>query len=391
MSIPLFGYALACLFAVGVSLPAGAQSSRPIERAEPRSPLRVSTVEIARGLRHPWGLAFLPDGAFLITEKDGGLKRVEITGEAVSIEGLPADLDNVRQNARDNSGLFDVALHPAFAVTRFIYLTYASKDGAGTTTKLIRARLDGNRLNGIRTLFEATPRSADRFHYGGGLLVTREHVYLTVGERHYNERDNPPLPVAQDRQDRRGKIYRFDLDGRPAHGNPDFGAGAPPGLYALGIRAAQGLAWEPGSGRIWFSEHGSIGGDEVNILAAGANYGWPVRTSGTYRNAEYRPPAIAGTFAEPAWTWTDRTVAPTGVTFYTGASFPEWQGDLLVAGLSRGYLVRLDIEDGKVRAAEYLLEHAPVRLRNVKQGPDGSIYLLTDQPDGRLLRVERAR
>lgn len=368
----------------------GASAQTPVDPpATPVSTLPVATVEVARGLKHPWGIAFLPDGGFLVSEKDGGLKRVSSTGRVGDVAGLPSDIDNVRQNPRDNSGLFDVALHPRFASNRLIYLAYASKGDGGTTTKLVRARLNGDRLTEVRTLFEATPRSGDRFHYGGGLLVTAEHVYLTVGERHYNERDNPPVPVAQDPTDRRGKIYRFDLDGRPARGNPDFGRDAPPGLYALGIRAAQGLAREPGTGRVWFSEHGSIGGDEVNVLQPGANYGWPIKTAGSYRNSDYRPPATNASFTEPAWTWRDRTVAPTGLAFYTGSTFPEWQGDLLVAGLRRGYLVRLDIEGGRVLGAEYLLEDRPVRLRNVKQRADGTLYLLTDEPDGRLLRLER--
>lgn len=378
--------AFTCLMAAATAL-AQASAEPP---AAPVSTLPLITIEVARGLKHPWGMAFLPDGAFIVTEKDGGLKRVDASGAIINISGLPGDVDNVRQDPRDNSGLFDVALHPRFAANRLLYLAYASKGEGGTTTKLIRARLTGSRLDDVRTLFEATPRSGDRFHYGGGLLVTAEHVYLTVGERHYNERDNPPVPVAQDPTDRRGKIYRFDLDGRPARGNPDFGPAAPPGLFALGIRAAQGLALEPGTGRVWFSEHGSIGGDEVNVLKSGANYGWPVRTAGGYRNSDYRPPAINAIFADPAWSWTDRTVAPTGLAFYTGGTaFPEWRGDLLVAGLRRGYLMRLDVEDGRVRGIEYLLEDRPVRLRNVKQAPDGRLYLLTDEANGRLLRLER--
>lgn len=378
--------ALAGLLAAAASVHAQAPAEPP---PSPASPIPVATIEVARGLKHPWGMAFLPHGRILITEKDGGLKLVGSTGKIEDIAGLPADIDNVRQNPRDNSGLFDVALHPRFADNRLVYLAYASKGDGGSTTKLVRARLEGSRLVDVRTLFEAAPRSLDRFHYGGGLLVTGEHLYLTVGERHYNERDNPPMPVAQDPADRRGKIYRFDLDGRPARGNPDFGQSAPPGLYAIGVRAAQGLALQPGTGRVWFSEHGSIGGDEVNRLEAGANYGWPVRTSGSYRNSDYRPPAVDARFTDPVWSWTDRTVAPTGLAFYTGDAFPEWRGDLLVAGLRRGYLMRLDVEGDRVRGVEYLLEDRPVRLRNVKQGPNGAIYLLTDEADGRLLRLER--
>lgn len=344
---------------------------------------------VTAGLRHPWGLAFLPDRAALVTEKDGGLWRVDLTsGARVEVAGLPTDVANKRLDPRDNSGLFDVAVDPDVARNGRIFIAYASRAGAAddapTTTKLISARLvDGAqpRLVDVTTWFEALPRTTDRFHYGGGLLVADVALYLTVGERHYFERDNPPLPVAQDPADPRGKVYRFALGATPAK----------PQVLATGIRAAQGLARQPETGAIWFTEHGSLGGDELNILRPGANYGWPMITYGRYRDG-WKPPARAvADHAPPVFYWADRTVAPTGLTFLSARAkgFADWQGDLLVAGLRRGYLMRVDVEGDRVLAVDYLLEDAPVRLRNVKEAPDGHVYILTDEADGKIVRLLR--
>ena len=359
---------------------------------QPQSTLALRREVVARGLRHPWSMAFLPNGDFLVTEKDGTLQRVTPTGRLSAIGGVPDDLDNTRQDPRDNSGLFDVVLHPQFPSNGLLYLAYASRRPDGTTTKLVRARLDGQMLTEVRTLFQATPRTGDRFHYGGALLIGPDQkLYLSVGERHFRESDNPPLGVSQDISDRRGKIYRFDLDGGIPSDNPtSFGALAVPGLYAIGVRAPQGFAIQPDSRRIWFTDHGSSRGDEINVLTAGANYGWPSRTFGTFREADYVPVSLPGArYTDPVHVWADRTVAPTGLAFYTGNAFPELRGELLVAGLSRGYLMRIRVEGATVLGVEYLLEDAPVRLRNIKQAPDGGLYLLTDEADGKLIRLVR--
>lgn len=355
--------------------------------AQPSAPTPLVQTVVASGLSHPWSMAFLPDGHMLVTEKDGGLMRVDPDGRVTPITGIP-DLDNRRLSPIDNSGLFDIALHPDFARNGRLFLTYsAGGDGYGATTRLLSARLESDRLLDAQVLFEATPRSDERFHYGGGLLIGPDRLlYLTVGERFFMEGAQPAFPVAQDVGDRRGKIYRFTLDGQPAPGNPDFGPGAVPGLYAMGIRAAQGLALSP-DGAIWFSEHGPVGGDEVNMLVPGANYGWPTVTAGRFRDQRYHPQALSGAvYIDPVYTWTDRTVAPTGMTFVTSGAFPAWKGDLLVAGLGQGFLMRLDIESGRVRDVEYLMRG--IRLRNVRQGPDGNLYLLTDEADGRVIRLD---
>ncbi|WP_133255299.1 PQQ-dependent sugar dehydrogenase [Phenylobacterium kunshanense] len=344
---------------------------------------------VASGLRHPWGMAFLPDGRALVTEKEGGLWLIDLSrGTRIEVQGLPDDVASRRLEPRDNSGLFDVAVDPRFAKNGRIFLSYASRGGAAadapTTTKLISARVElgpAPRLLDVATWFEALPRSTDRFHYGGGLLLDGGHLYLTVGERHFFERDNPPVPVAQDPADRRGKIYRFSLGSAPTQ----------PEVIATGIRATQGLARQPETGLIWFTEHGSLGGDELNILRSGANYGWPFISHGAYRDGWVPPGRSVENHAPPVFYWADRTVAPTGLTFVNDQDpeFAAWRGDLMVAGLRRGYLMRIDVEGDRVVAVDYLLEDAPVRLRNVKQAPDGRMYVLTDEADGKVIRLRR--
>jgi aldose sugar dehydrogenase len=316
------------------------------------------------------------------------LVRIAADGSKRPIDGLPRDLDNRRLNdPRDDSGLFDVVLDHDFARSGRLYLSYSSAGSGGTTTSLMAARLDGDRLRDVEVLFEALPRTADRFHYGGALLLDGEHLYLTVGERHFNERDNPPLPVAQDPLDRRGKVYRFTRNGKLA---PPVQS-ARHDWYASGVRAPQGLARDPESGQIWFSDHGPVGGDELNILQPGANYGWPVRTAGRYRNADYEPPRTTSAvrYNDPVHVWLDQTIAPAGICFCTGRAFPEWRGNLLVAGLGRSHLLRLVVEGERVLQSQALMQAHRVRLRNAKVSPAGELNVVTDEVEGRLLRLDR--
>ncbi|MEL6195664.1 MAG: PQQ-dependent sugar dehydrogenase [Myxococcota bacterium] len=348
---------------------------------------------VVKGLKHPWSIAFLPEGGALVTEKDGQLQRVDLkSGQTEQVQGFPSDLDNVRgDDPRDNSGLFDVVLHPQFAKNRLIYVSYASKGEGGTTTRVIRARYRHPSLDQVTPILEVKPRSPDRFHYGGGMVFGPDGLlYVTIGERLFNESDQPSMPIAQNSKDGRGKIYRLRPDGNAPPGNPKFDKGSPSGMYATGIRAAQGLAAQPGTGAIWFSEHGSRQGDELNVLKAGANYGWPVKTTGSFRSPTYVAPKLRRKFTDPVWYWS-QTVAPTGLTFYRGSIYPEWQNDLFVAGLSRGSLWRFDVDGTRIVNAEELFPEERIRLRNVKLGPDGFLYLLTDEPQGRVMRIERAK
>ncbi len=338
---------------------------------------------VVDNLRSPWGIAFIDANTALITEKEGGLVIADLgSGETRSISGLPADLiDDIRSEVRfDNGGLFDIALDPNFAAEPFVYLSYAAKSDQGRTTKIIRARLEETSLEEAQTLLVADPfTEGEFFHYGGGLAFGDDgKLYVTIGERIYNERDNPALPIAQDPKDKRGKIYRLNKDGSAPEDNPDFGPNAAPGLFAMGIRAAQGIAVQPETGDIWFSEHGSRQGDEINRLAAGANYGWPIVTTGGYRNDDYTPPTLEGRdFTAPVWFWR-QTVAPTGLAFYTGDAFPQWRNDLFVSGLSRGSFWRFNFENGVIVSVEELFVDDRIRSRDVAVAPDGALYMLTD-------------
>ena len=346
---------------------------------------------ILDNLQHPWSIAFLNEKEALITEKDGALLLVDLESKTrVEIGGLPTDLiDSIRlKDRRDNSGLFDIVLDPNFKQNKWIYLSYAAENDVGSTTKVIRAKLEENRLSEIQPLLVAAPFSQDLFHYGGGLSFGADgKLYCLIGERLYDEIDEPPLPIAQDPTDPRGKIYRINSDGSIPEDNPDFGPDAVPGLYALGIRAAQGIVLNRETGALWFSEHGSRQGDELNKLVAGANYGWPIKTTGTYRNQNYTPPTEADiSFTAPVHYWL-QTIAPTGLVFYTGTEFPQWQGDLILAGLSRGSLWRLHLEKEEVISAEELFINNRVRSRKVALSPEGKLFMLTDEPNGKLIRI----
>ncbi|MEL7546823.1 MAG: PQQ-dependent sugar dehydrogenase [Pseudomonadota bacterium] len=375
---------------------------------EPRPRLVEPKREIVLDdLKSPWGMAFISANEILITEKEGGLLRADLqSGDRVPVAGLPKDLvDTIRAELPfDNGGLFDVALDPDFETDPWVYLSYSAQSADGLTTKVIRARLVDDALESFETLLVAEPYTeSEFFHYGGGLAFGIDgKLYITIGERIFNERDNPAVPIAQDVTDRRGKIYRINPDGSIPQDNPDFGGSAVPGLYAIGIRAAQGITRHPETGELWFSEHGSRQGDEINRLVEGGNYGWPVVTTGGYRNDDYTPPEQGDrVFEAPIWSW-PQTVAPAGLAVYSGDDFPEWEGDLFVSGLSRGSFWRFNFEDDRIVSVEELFVDDRVRSRDVAVAQDGALYMLTDTllrpttdggldytetPGGQLLRI----
>ena len=347
--------------------------------------------KIMEGLKHPWSMAFISENDVIVSEKDGNLLRVNLSSHQKKIiTGFPKDLfDSIRvKTPIDNSGIFEVLVDPDFEKNQLIYVSYATKAQEGTTTKVIRAKLKNNTLTQIKTLLVAAPYTREYFHYGGGMVFGKDSkLYITIGERLFREIDEPPLPIAQDLTDKRGKIYRINSDGSIPKDNPDFGKNAIPGLYALGIRAAQGITVDPKTSKIWFSEHGTNQGDEINILRPGANYGWPNMTTGTYRSDDYTPPNLKGVeFTAPSWYWL-HTVAPTGLTFYTGDEFPEWKNNLFVPGLSRGSLWRFVIEGETIKSAEELFVDDRVRSRKVIQSPKGKLYMLTDEKNGKILQI----
>ena len=347
---------------------------------------------VLEGLNHPWSMAFLTNTTVLVTEKDGSLVKANLaTKEKQIIKGFPADLtDSIRAiHFGDNSGIFEVLLDPNFTDSPWVYLSYtAKKDGLGTTTKVIRAKIKNDSLYQHETLLLAEPYTREYFHYGGGMTFgTDGKLYITIGERLFWERDEPEIPISQDLRDKRGKIFRINPNGSIPDDNPNFGPSAVPGIYALGIRNAQGITVQPGTSNIWFSEHGTILGDEINILKAGANYGWPNETTGRLRSADYTPPKLEGTqFTPPAWFW-NQTVAPTGLCFYTGDEFLHWNNNLFVPGLSRGSLWRFTIDGDTIKSAEELFLDERVRLRKVVQSPDGKLFLLTDEDNGKIIQI----
>lgn len=363
---------------------------------------------VLEGLKRPWSAAFLSDDLAILAEKDGHLLKVNLlTKEKIKIKGFPSDLmDTITINSkahapgsfpRDadgkrikyNAGIFDVVLHPDFKTNNTLYVSYVSQQGQLSTTKVISAVLENDSLTQVRPILVAEPYTEGLFHYGGGMAFGADSkLYITVGERLFSEINQPPMPIAQDLTDTRGKIYRLNADGSIPADNPDFGKEAVPGIYAAGIRATQGITLNKKTGALWFTEHGTNQGDEINLLKAGANYGWPVKTTGSYRGLEYEPPALENrVFTDPKWYWL-QTVAPTGLTFYTGDEFPQWKDNLIIPGLSRGSLWRVVIQDETITSLEELFVHDRVRTRKVVQSPEGKLYLLTDEADGKMILIE---
>jgi aldose sugar dehydrogenase len=344
---------------------------------------------ILEGLKRPWSIAFISEDDVLVTEKEGELLSINLkTKVKTPIKGFPTDMVK-SANFGDNSGIFEVLLDPNFNQNKWVYVSYAAENKEDKTTKVIRGKLENNELQQVQTLLLATPYSADRVHYGGGMVFGQDgKLYITVGGRLFSEKDEPVVPISQNIEDKRGKIYRLNSDGSIPEDNPNFGANGVAGLFAIGIRAAQGLTVEPTTKKIWFSEHGTVQGDEINVLKAGANYGWPIKTTGKYRFEGYNPQKTKDSvYTEPLWHWS-HTVAPTGLTFYTGDEFPLWKNNLLVPGLSKGSLWRMTIEGETVKSGEELFLDSRVRARKIAQSPMGKLYILTDENNGKLVRIK---
>ena len=341
---------------------------------------------LAKGLDHPWSVEPLPAGDFLVTEKPGRMRVVSASGAVGEpIAGVPP-VDDAGQG-----GLLDVALSPAFERDRTLYWSFSEPREGGNGTSLARGTLsaDRRRLEGVRVLFRAQPTYAGRMHYGSRVLFGPDGmVYLTLGERS----DREIRPQAQQPGSHMGKILRLTPDGGPAPGNPFAGReGALPEIWTLGHRNVQSAVFDP-QGRLWAVEHGAKGGDELNLVEKGRNYGWPVVAFGE----EYSGAAIdtAETtrpgYADPVYYW-DPVIAPSGAEWYTGALFPAWRDSLFVGALKEKRLVRLVIEGGRVVGEEHLLTDRGQRIRDVRQGPDGALYLVTDEDDGQLWRVAPPR
>ena len=337
---------------------------------------------IAEGLAHPWALAFLPDGSQLVTERNGQLRRIRDGRlQKVPIEGLP-DLVVSGQG-----GLLDVILHPDFENNQTLFLSYAHKvSREGMTTRVARATLQGDRLEDVEVIFEAMPRGDTSRHFAGRMEFDAEgRLYVAVGDRGKMDR-------AQLTDDDAGGVHRITIEGDPAPGNPFLDDSAVnDSFFTYGNRNIQGMTIHPETGEIWSNEHGPRGGDEINIIRAGNNYGWPTVTYGIdYSGATISNKTTMEGVTDPLHYW-DPSIAPSGMAFYTGEQFPEWQGDLFVGALKMRKLVRLRIEDEKVIEEEDLLTDLGERIRDVRMGPDGALWLLTDSSDGKVYRIRPAK
>ncbi|AUM00137.1 PQQ-dependent sugar dehydrogenase [Zoogloeaceae bacteirum Par-f-2] len=341
----------------------------------------VKVVEVAAGLETPWSLAFLPDGRMLVTERPGRMRIVSPNGRlSASLAGVPA------VHARSQGGLLDVVLGPDFARDRRIYFSYAEPTSGGARTAVARAVLDteGLRLTVLERLFAQNEDPAGGAHWGSRLVFGRDGtLFVTLGDR-YSHRDQ-----AQNLGSHLGKVVRIAADGSVPPDNPFVGrAGVRPEIWSYGHRNVQGAALHPESGALWTHEHGPQGGDEVNLTLPGRNYGWPVITFGREYLTGFRigEGSTRADVEAPLIQWTP-SIAPSGMTFYTGDAFPAWRGSLFVGALRGSMLVRLTLDGNRVVGEEQLLRERGLRIRDVRQGPDGFLYLL-DEREGRILRLE---
>lgn len=368
--------------------PANGAAQRPAFEGQTRAPgLRseqaLSTTVVAAGLSHPWGLALLPDGRWLVTERPGRLRIIGSDGRVGEpVTGLPA------VDARGQGGLLDVVLSPAFASDRTLFWSYAEPREGGNATSVARGRLsdDGASLSDVRVIFRAQPTYDGDKHFGSSLAFDPEgHLFITLGERS----DRPMRPQAQDPGSHMGKVIRIHADGSVPADNPFVGqAGARPEIWSLGHRNVQGIAVQPGTGRVWTVEHGTRGGDELNHPEAGRNYGWPVIAYGIeYAGGPINEGITSREGLEqPVYYW-DPVIAPGGQTFYSGAMFPDWEGNLLIAGLGSRSITRLVLDGDRVTGEARLITDFGKRIRDLSVASDGAIWAITDEDDGQLIRI----
>ncbi len=350
----------------------------------PRSPtprpvkLPARVIDVARGLEHPWGLAFLPDGRLLVTERPGRL-RVVAQGGGLSdpLAGVPPVV------AGGQGGLLDVALSPSFAQDRLVYVSFSEPGAGGQSTAVARGRLGERGLEGTEVVWRQLPKVSSTFHWGSRLVFRSDGtLFVTVGDR-LSHRE-----AAQDLSVTLGKIVRINPDGSAPRDNPFVGReGVRPEIWSYGHRNVQAAGLDT-RGELWTVEHGARGGDELNTPQPGRNYGWPVITYGVdYSGARIGVGTARPGMEQPVYYW-DPVIAPSGALFYRGDRFPQWRGDLFVGSLQPGGLVRLRLANNRVASEERYTLEPNERIRDVRQGPDGLIYLLTDNPRGRIIRLE---
>jgi aldose sugar dehydrogenase len=337
---------------------------------------------LARNLEKPWSVEPLPDGSLLVSEKPGRLRIVSAAGQVGEpITGLPA------VDSKGQGGLLDLALSPGFATDRTIFFTFSEPRTGGNATSVGRGVLsaDSRSLGQVRVIFQAMPTYDGDKHFGSRLAFGPDGMlYMTLGERS----DSVMRPQAQMMGSHMGKVLRLKPDGTPADGNPFIGqAGAKPEIWTVGHRNVQASAFDP-QGRMWIVEMGTQGGDELNLIQKGKNYGWPIQAYGE----EYSGKPIEGAvtnrpgYEQPVYYW-DPVIAPSGAQFYSGKLFPAWKGNLFVGGLKDKFLVRLTLENDRVTGEEHLLTDRKQRVRDVREGPDGALYVVTDEKNGELWKI----
>jgi aldose sugar dehydrogenase len=347
-----------------------------------KSEVAFDVVVVAKGLEHPWAVEPLPGGDLLVTERPGRMRIVSAKGRlGQPIAGLP------KVDAKGQGGLLDVALSPKFESDRTIFWSFSEPREGGNATSVARAVLspDRSRLEQVRVIFQAQPTYDGDKHFGSRLVFGSDgNLFVTLGERS----DKPMRPQAQRLDSHMGKILRITPDGQAPRDNPFVGRqDALPEIWSVGHRNVHAAGLDE-NGQLWEVEHGTRGGDELNKVEKGKNYGWPVQAYGE----EYAGTAIPGAatvregMEQPVYYW-DPVIAPSGLQFYTGDAFPAWKGSLFVGSLGQQRLVRLVLKDGKVAGEEHLLKDRNQRVRDVRQGPDGALYLVTDQDNGELWRI----
>ncbi len=364
---------LLTLGCAGQSAPAGPEGAITSEQAT------FEVEKVTDGLEHPWGMAFLPSGDMLITERPGSLRLLTSEGlDPAPIKGVP------RVYAEAQGGMLDVAIDPDFAENSYVYLSYAGVDEDGrSSTRVARGRLQDGTLDEVEDIFISNSSSSSGAHWGSRLVFDPAgDLYITLGDRGNKDQ-------AQNLARHAGSVARIKPDGGIPEDNPFIGQDdARPEIYSYGHRNPQGMAVHPETGRIWTQEHGPRGGDEVNLIEAGVNYGWPaiswgINYSGTPIGAGLRK--MDG-MAQPIYYW-DPSIAPSGMTFYSGDAFPEWQGDLFVGALKYQLITRLEMDGDQVVAEERLLQGELGRIRDIRTGPDGFLYILTDDYNGGIYRI----
>jgi glucose/arabinose dehydrogenase len=341
-----------------------------------------TVTELVTGLAHPWGLAFLPDGAMLVTERPGRLRRIGSDGEvSVPITGLPDIFVD------GQAGLLDIALSPDFGKDPWVYLSFAEPNFRGNKagTAVVRGRLQGDALHDVEVIYRQEPKLSHGTHVGSRLVFDdRGHLFVTQGD------NRVAAAAAQELDKLQGKLVRILPDGGIPQDNPFVGReGARPEIWSLGHRNMQGAALHPQTLQLWTSEHGPMGGDEVNLAQAGGNYGWALVTHGI----DYSGKPVAGSVGKtapgmtpPHHVWA-KSPALSGMAFYTGDLFPQWRGNLFLGALASSELIRLEVDGDKIVHEERLLGQRQQRIRDVRQGPDGALYVLVDAPDGKLLKI----